>query len=51
MKEKEDFINHEVRIRILQHISKQTNNKLNALITIAITGLIMPVILKYIFGV
>lgn len=46
----EQYIDHELRIRILEHLSKSTNKKLNALITIAITGFIIPMILKY-FGI
>ena len=44
---KDEYIDHELRIRILEHLSKSMNYKLNALITIAITGLAMPMILKY----
>jgi len=44
---KDEYIDHEVRIRILEHLSKTMNYKMNALITIAITGFIMPLILNY----
>jgi hypothetical protein len=46
---KDEFIDHELRIRMLEIIGKQTVSRLNTLITIAITGFIMPVILKH-FG-
>ena len=29
---KEEYIEHELRIRMLEHLTKSTNNKLNALI-------------------
>ncbi len=44
---KDEYIDHELRIRILEHLSKQLNSKMNALITIAITGLFIPVLMKY----
>lgn len=47
---KEEYIDHELRIRMLEILSKQMNNKMNALITIAITGFAMPMLLKY-FGI
>lgn len=46
---KDEYIDHELRIRVLEHLSKSMNYKLNALITIAITGFAMPMLLKY-FG-
>jgi len=47
---KEEYIDHELRIRMLEHLSRQMNQKLNALITIAITGFILPLLLKH-FGI
>lgn len=47
---KEEYIDHELRIRMLEHLSRQMNQKLNALITIAITGFILPLLLKN-FGI
>lgn len=47
---KEEYIDHELRIRMLEILSKQMNKKMNALITIAITGFAMPMLLKY-FGI
>ena len=46
---KDEYIDHEIRIRIQEHLSKSMNYKLNALITIVITGFVMPMLLKY-FG-
>lgn len=46
----EEYIDHELRIRMLDILSKQMNNKMNALITIAIMGFAFPMILKY-FGI
>ena len=44
---KDEYIDHELRIRMLEHLSKSINNKMNALITIAVTGLFIPVLMKY----
>lgn len=46
---KDEYIDHELRIRMLEHVGKQTVTRLNALITIAVTGFAMPMLLKY-FG-
>lgn len=43
----EEYVDHEVRIRMMEHLSKQMNGKLNAIITIAVTGFLLPTILKY----
>lgn len=47
---KEEYIDHELRIRMMEHLNKQLNQKLNALITITITGFLLPLFLKH-FGV
>jgi hypothetical protein len=47
---KKEYIDHKLRIRLLELLSKSTNNKLNALITIAITSMALPIVLKY-FGI
>lgn len=44
---KDEYIDHELRIRMLERIGQQTINRLNALITIAITGFAMPILVKY----
>lgn len=44
---KDEYIDHELRIRMMEHLHKSINSKMNALITIAITGLIIPVLMKY----
>lgn len=44
---KDEYIDHELRIRLLEHLSKSMNSKLNALITIAVTSLVIPVLMKY----
>jgi hypothetical protein len=46
----EEFIDHELRIRMLEIQLKQMNNKKNAALSIAITGFAVPMILKY-FGI
>jgi hypothetical protein len=42
----ENYIDHEVRIRMLEKLYGRMNSKLNGLILIAITGVIIPVLLK-----
>jgi hypothetical protein len=49
LKDKEAYIEHELRIRIGEYKNSATNRKLNALIMIAITGVIIPCLFKY-FG-
>jgi hypothetical protein len=46
---KDEFNELDSRIRMLEIVGKHTVSRLNTLITIAITGIIMPVILKH-FG-
>ncbi len=46
----EEYIDHEVRIRLQEHLIKSLNYKMNALITIAITGILMPLVLNH-FGI
>lgn len=46
----EEYIEHEVKLRVHHHVIKSLNYKMNVLIIIAITGLAMPMLLKY-FGV
>lgn len=43
----DEYLDHELRIRMLEHLNKTMNTKLNALITIATTGLFIPVLMKY----
>ena len=44
---KDEYINHEVRIRIQERLSNDTNKKLNALIGICLTAVLIPVCLKF----
>ncbi len=44
---KDEYIDHELRIRILEHTGQKTVARLNALITIAITGFALPMLVKY----
>lgn len=46
----ENYIDHELRIRMAESVNKQLINRMNALITIAITAVIIPCLFKY-FGV
>lgn len=43
---KDEYIDHEVRIRIQERLSHEINVKLNALIGVAITAVLIPVVLK-----
>jgi hypothetical protein len=43
---KEDYVDHEVRIRMLERLGHDLNVKMNTLIGIVITGFAMPLILK-----
>lgn len=47
---KDEYIDHELRIRMIELVNKQLNNKMNMLITIAITGFAMPMLVKYFGG-
>ncbi len=42
----DQFIDHEVRVRILERLSHEMNKKLNAIIGIVITGVVLPVVFK-----
>lgn len=42
----EHYIDHEVRIRLLEHLAKQINNKMNIGLTLIAGSLVIPVILK-----
>lgn len=46
----EHFIDHELRIRMAESVNKQLINRMNVLITIAITAVIILCLFKY-FGV
>ena len=43
----EHYIDHEVRIRILEHLANQINNKMNVALTLIAGTLVIPVILKW----
>lgn len=43
----EHYIDHEVRIRLLEHLAKQINNKMNVGLTLIAGSLVIPVILKW----
>ena len=47
---RDEFIDHELRIKMLEIVNKQTLYRLNALITIAVTGFAMPMLIKYFGG-
>jgi len=41
------YIDHEVRIRILEHLSAQINNKMNVALTLIVGSLVFPMVLKW----
>lgn len=43
----EHHIDHEVRIRILEHLSAQINNKMNVALTLIVGSLVFPMVLKW----
>jgi len=43
----EHYIDHEVRIRILEHLASQINSKMNVGLTLIASSLIIPVVLKW----
>lgn len=43
----ENYIDHEVRIRLLEHLAKQINNKMNVGLTLIAGSLVIPVFLKW----
>ncbi len=45
--ENENYIDHEVRIRILEHLAAQINSKMNVGLTLIAGSLVIPVILKW----
>jgi hypothetical protein len=46
----QEYIEHEVKIRVLEYKYSAVNIKLNALITVMVTGFAMPMLLKYFGG-
>lgn len=45
---KDEYVEHEVRLRMLEQTCKQLNTKMNTLIMLALTSLILPALYKYI---
>ena len=43
----EHYIDHEVRIRILEHLASQINNKMNIGLTLIAGSLFIPVVLTW----
>ena len=43
----ENYIDHELRIRMIERVNKQLVNRMNGLITIAVTAVILPILLKH----
>ncbi len=46
--ENEHYIDHEVRIRLLEHLVAQINTKMNASLVLITGSLVLPVVLKWI---
>ena len=47
---KEEYSDHELRVRVFEMLSKQINGKMNAIIVLTLSGLLIPFFIKY-FGV
>lgn len=43
----EHYIDHEVRIRLLEHLASTINNKMNVGLTLIAGSLVIPVVLKW----
>lgn len=43
----EHYIDHEVRLRILEHLAAQINNKMNVGLTLIAGSLVIPVVFKW----
>ncbi len=50
LKDKEAYIEHELRIRIGEYKHSALNRKMNASIMVAVTGVIIPLLFKYFGG-
>lgn len=48
--DKEAYIDHELRIRMLEYLNDRMASRLIALITIAVTSIALPLLMKY-FGI
>ena len=46
MMTKDEYIDHEIRIRMMERLYEEMNKKLNALIGITITAVLIPLALK-----
>lgn len=45
-KTQENYVDHEVRIRMLEILSKKINMKMNAGLGLILSGVLIPIILK-----
>jgi hypothetical protein len=45
--ENEHYIDHEVRIRMLEHLASLINTKMNVCLTLISGSLVIPVVLKW----
>lgn len=50
MKDNNQYIDHEVRIRMLERVNQQIVARANAIIVIVTTGFLLPVLIKYFWG-
>ena len=43
----DQYIDHELRLRMLEQLSKQVNSKMNTALMLILSGVLIPLILKY----
>ncbi len=43
----EQYLDHEIRIRMLEKTNQQLIIRMNALLTVAVSGFLFPAVLKY----
>jgi hypothetical protein len=42
-----DFIDHEIRLRMLEKLTQQINTKMNTALMLLLSGVLIPIIMKY----
>lgn len=45
--EKDAYIDHELRLQLLEQLTKQINSKMNTALMLLISGVLIPLIMKY----
>lgn len=45
--DRDDQIDHEIRIRMLEELTKQINTKMNTALMLLLSGVLIPLLMKY----